>query len=157
VGVDVTDYYQTYFDTQFISRCNWYPLFYWTLEAALINSLIIYCDLTANTESTVEHSDFHLSIVHDHLQAGSPSTIKCFSSIPALQAITRSALSTLVGMYYLLEACILQYSYIHHLIGMRHQPSWSHQPKRWTLGPMLSILLPSMKLENILTNKQTTK
>jgi len=42
VGVDEADQYQTYFDTQLISRCNWYPLFYWILEIALTNSLIIY-------------------------------------------------------------------------------------------------------------------
>jgi hypothetical protein len=29
VGVDVADQYRTYFDTQLISRHNWYPLFYW--------------------------------------------------------------------------------------------------------------------------------
>jgi hypothetical protein len=28
VGVNVADQYQTYFDTQIISRCNWYPLCY---------------------------------------------------------------------------------------------------------------------------------
>jgi len=53
VGINVADQYRTYFDTQLISRCNWYPLFYWILETALINSLIIYQDLPANTECTV--------------------------------------------------------------------------------------------------------
>jgi hypothetical protein len=28
VGVDAAEQYQTYFDIQLISRCNWYPLFY---------------------------------------------------------------------------------------------------------------------------------
>jgi len=28
VGVDVADQYRTYFYTQLISRCNWYPIFY---------------------------------------------------------------------------------------------------------------------------------
>ena len=32
VGVDVADLYWTYFDTQLISRWNWYPLFNWILE-----------------------------------------------------------------------------------------------------------------------------
>jgi hypothetical protein len=45
VGVDEADRYQTYFDIQFISRCNFYPLLYWILEKALNNSLIIYRDL----------------------------------------------------------------------------------------------------------------
>jgi len=91
VGVDVADQYRTYFDTQLISRRNWYPLFYWILETALINSLIIYRDLPANKERTVDHFDFRLSIVHDLLQAGSPSTMKSSSRIPASQKITRSA------------------------------------------------------------------
>jgi len=91
VGVDVADQYRTYFDTQLISRCNWYPLFYCILKTALINSLIIYRDLPAIKERTVNHFDFCLSIVHDLLQAGSPSTMKSSSSIPASQKITRSA------------------------------------------------------------------
>jgi len=93
VGVDVADRYQTYFDTQLISRCNLYPLFYWILETALINSLIIYRDLPVNKEHTVEHFDFHPCIVHDHLPAGSPSTMKSSSGIPASQTITQSALT----------------------------------------------------------------
>jgi len=60
VGVDVADQYLSYFDTQLISRCNRYPLFYWILETALINSLIIYRDLPANKEHTVDHFDFRL-------------------------------------------------------------------------------------------------
>jgi hypothetical protein len=39
----------------------------------------------------VDHFDFRLSIVHDLLQAGSPSTMKSSSRIPASQKITRSA------------------------------------------------------------------
>jgi len=92
-GVDVADQYQTYFDTQLISRCNWYPLYYWILETALINSLIIYRDLLANKESTVEHFDFRLSIVPDLLQAGSQSMMKSSSCVPASQKITRPALA----------------------------------------------------------------
>jgi len=92
--VDVADLYRTYFDTQLISRCNLYPLFYWILETAFINSLIIYQDLPVNKERTVENFDFHLCIVHDHLPAGSPSTTKSSSRILASQNITRSAPAT---------------------------------------------------------------
>ena len=81
VGVYVADQYRTYFDTQLISRCNWYPLFYWILETALINSLIIYRDRPATKEHTVEHFDFRLSILRDLLQSGSPSTMKSSSRI----------------------------------------------------------------------------
>jgi len=91
VGVDVADQYWTDFDTQLISRRNWYPLFCWILETAVINSLIIYRDLPANTECTVDHLDFRLSIVRDLLQAGSPSTMKSSSRVPASQKLTRSA------------------------------------------------------------------
>jgi len=96
-GVDVADQYQTYFDTQLISRCNWYPLYYLILETALINSLIIYRDLPANKESTVEHFGFCLSIVPDLLQPGNQSTMKSSSRIPASQKITRPALAILVA------------------------------------------------------------
>ena len=91
VGVDVADQYRTYFDTQLISRHNWYPLFYWILETALINSLITYQDLHANKERTVDHFDFRLSIVCDLLQAGSRSTMESSTHIPASQQITRLA------------------------------------------------------------------
>jgi len=42
----------------------------------------------------VEHVDFHLSIVHDLLKAGSPSTMKRSSRIPASQNITQLAPAT---------------------------------------------------------------
>jgi len=91
VGVDVADQYQTNFDTQLIWRCNWYPAFCWNQKTALIISLIIYRDLPSIKECTVNHIDFHLSIVRDLPQAGSPSTMKGFSHIPASQTITQSA------------------------------------------------------------------
>jgi len=91
VGVDVADQHRTYFDTQLISECNWYPVFYWILGTALINSLIIYWDLPANKERTVDHFDFCLSIVHDLLQAECRSTMKSSFCIPALQIITQLA------------------------------------------------------------------
>jgi hypothetical protein len=61
VGVDVADQYQIYFDTQLISRCNWYPLVYWILETALINSLILYRVLPGNIDIHVDHLNFHFS------------------------------------------------------------------------------------------------
>jgi len=81
-------------DTQLISRHNWHPLFFWILETAHINSLIIYPVLPANKENTVEHFDFCLSIVFDLLQAGSLSTMKSSLCIPASHKITRSAPAT---------------------------------------------------------------
>jgi len=94
VGVDEADWYRIYFDIQLISRCTSYPVFYWILETALINSLIIYRDLPVNKDCTVEHFDFCPSIVHDLLQAGCPSTMKSSSCILASQKISRSAPAT---------------------------------------------------------------
>jgi hypothetical protein len=90
VGVDVADQYQTYFDTQLISRHNLYPLLYWILETTLINSLIIYRNLPANTERTLDYFNIHLSIVHDLPQAGRPLTMKSSSHILASLKIALS-------------------------------------------------------------------
>jgi len=115
VGVEVADQYRTYFDTQLISRHNWYPLFYWILETALINSLIICQDLPANKECTVDHFDFRLSIVRDLLQAGSSSAMKSSSRIPASQKITRSAPPTHVEIL-IARSLYSKYRYIRVLI-----------------------------------------
>jgi hypothetical protein len=61
---------------------------------ALINSLIITRDLQANEKHTVEYFDFCLSIVHDILQAGSPSRMTSSSCIPTRPKITRSTPAT---------------------------------------------------------------
>jgi len=90
----MADHDRAYFDTQLISRCNWYPLFYWILETALINSLIIYWDLPSNKEHTVQHFDFCLSIVRNLLQAASPSTMINSLRNPTSQEITRSVPTT---------------------------------------------------------------
>jgi len=56
----------------------------------LINSVIIYLDFPATLKSTVGHFDFHLSIVHDLLQAGSASTMNSSSHILTSKSITWS-------------------------------------------------------------------
>jgi hypothetical protein len=71
VGVDVADWYWADFDTQLVSSCNLYPLFYWILETALINSLIIYQGHPVNLELTGKHFDFHSCIMYDLVQAAS--------------------------------------------------------------------------------------
>jgi len=78
---------------QLMSSYNWYLHFYWIRVTAHINSLIIYRDLPANKESTVEHFDILLSIVSDLLQTGSQSTMKSSLHVPASQKITRLALA----------------------------------------------------------------
>jgi len=52
---------------------------------------IINRHLPANNKHTVDHFDFRLSIVHELLQAGSPSRMKRSSCIRAPQKITPSA------------------------------------------------------------------
>jgi len=126
VGEDVADQYRTYFDTQLISRHNQYPLFHWILETALINSLIIYQNQPANKECTVDHFDFCYSIVHDLLQAGSPSTMKSSSHIPASQKITRSAPPTQSALPPLPTRQVTKHTPLPHcqkVPGM-HSPLW---------------------------------
>ena len=94
VGVDVADQYRTYFDTQLISRRNWYPLFYWILETALINSLIIYRDLPDNKSKHIDHFDFCLSIVRALLDADSTPTKKNSTRAAASSNITRAVSAT---------------------------------------------------------------
>jgi len=66
-----------------------------------MNSLIINQDHSANYEYNVDHIDFLLSIVHDNLQTGCPSTMNCSLDFLASQNITwlspatQSALPTL--------------------------------------------------------------
>jgi len=88
LGVYVVNQYRTYFHTQLMFRYNWYPILYWILETAIVNSLIIYRDLQAYKEHTVEYFVFWLCIVCDLLQAGSPPIIKSSSYIPASQKLT---------------------------------------------------------------------
>ena len=67
VGVDVADQYRTYYDTQLTSQRNWYSLFYWVLETALINCLIIYRD---TKEEEIEHLDFRLEVAWGLIEEG---------------------------------------------------------------------------------------
>lgn len=45
VGVNVAEQYRCYYSTQLITHRNWFPIFFWILETALINSFIIYPNL----------------------------------------------------------------------------------------------------------------
>jgi hypothetical protein len=93
---------------------------------APINTLLIYHDIPANTEHTVEHFDFRLSIVHDILQAGSPSTMKSSSRILASQKITWSAPATKSAFHPLPTRKVTKHTPIHHsrkAPGM-HSPLW---------------------------------
>ena len=60
-GVDIADQYRCYYDTQLTSFRTWYPMFFWALDTAIINSFIIFRDLTtSSTPQTLDHKDFRL-------------------------------------------------------------------------------------------------
>jgi len=126
VCVDVANQYLTYYDIQLRFRCNWYPLFNWILQTAFINSIIIYQDFPANQECTVELFGIHLSFVHDILQAGSASTMKSSSCIPASQKITQLAPTTQSALPPLPTRPVSKHTTLPHnrkVPGM-HSPLW---------------------------------
>jgi len=58
-GVDiVADQYWSYYDTQLISQRTWFPIFFWLLDTALINSFIMYSDLGIS----LEHKEFRIQV-----------------------------------------------------------------------------------------------
>ena len=57
-GVDIADQYRSYYDTQLISQRTWFPIFFWLLDTALINSFIMYSDL----DKSLEHKEFRIQV-----------------------------------------------------------------------------------------------
>ena len=57
-GVDIADQYRSYYDTQLISRRTWFPIFFWLVDTALINSFIIHSDL----DKSLEHKEFRIQV-----------------------------------------------------------------------------------------------
>ena len=57
-GVDIADQYQSYYDTQLISRRTWFPIVFWLLDTTLINSFIMYSDL----DLSLEHTEFRIQV-----------------------------------------------------------------------------------------------
>jgi len=57
-GVDIADQYWSYYDTQLISLCTWFPIFFWLLDTALINSFIMY----SNHGISLEHKEFRIQV-----------------------------------------------------------------------------------------------
>ena len=60
VGVDVADQYRSYYSVQLVTQRNWFPIFFWVLETALINSFLIYSDILGCLEIT--HKDFRMQV-----------------------------------------------------------------------------------------------
>ena len=57
-GVDIADQYRSYYNTQLISRRTWFPIFFWLVDTALINSFIIYSDW----DKSLEHKEFRIQV-----------------------------------------------------------------------------------------------
>ena len=57
-GVDIADQYRSYYDTQLISQRTWFPIFFWLVDTALINSFIMYSDL----DKSLEHKEFRIQV-----------------------------------------------------------------------------------------------
>ena len=49
-GVDIADQRRSYYHTQLRSCRNWYPLFFWLLETAIINLFILYRLIKLNSK-----------------------------------------------------------------------------------------------------------
>lgn len=54
-GVDITDQRRSYYYTQLRTCRNWYPLFFWLLDTAIINSFILYRLINSNSKSKVSN------------------------------------------------------------------------------------------------------
>jgi hypothetical protein len=44
-GVDTADQLKSYYDTQLITRRNWFPIFFWSLDTILSNTYLIHKDI----------------------------------------------------------------------------------------------------------------
>jgi len=55
-GVDIADQRRSYYHTQLRTCRNWYPLFFWLLDTAIINSFILYRLITLNSKPNESHS-----------------------------------------------------------------------------------------------------
>jgi len=124
-----------------IQFTNWNS---WILAfLALINSLIMYQNLAANKVPTVEHFDFPLSIVRDLLQAGSSSTKKSFSHIPASKKITWPAPTTHSAMPLLPTQIVSKYTPILlcQIVPGMYSPLWMERIVSFTRGEEVMVVV----------------
>ncbi|KAI3655350.1 hypothetical protein MP638_002350, partial [Amoeboaphelidium occidentale] len=63
-GVDIADQMRSNYSTQRTHRRTWLPLFYWCLDTALINAMLIMKLSNPN----MEHKDFRMSVAASLLQ-----------------------------------------------------------------------------------------
>lgn len=67
-GVDIAYQYRSYFDTYLMTFKTWFPIFFWALDTALVNSYIIYRDL--DTYESIKNKEFCLLVAWDLILEG---------------------------------------------------------------------------------------
>lgn len=67
-GVDIADHYRSYYDTQLSTFRTWFPIFFWVLDTALVNSYIIFRD--HNIGHVMERKQFRLEVAWDLILEG---------------------------------------------------------------------------------------
>ena len=60
-GVDIADQRRMYYNTQIATRRNWFPLFFWLLDTAIVNSYLV-CKTAG---SKADHNDSRLELAWD--------------------------------------------------------------------------------------------
>ena len=64
-GVDIADQYHSYYDTQLTTFRTWFPIFFWALDTALINSYIAFSD-----SKVIAYKEFRLEVAWDLILEG---------------------------------------------------------------------------------------
>lgn len=64
-GVDLSDQYRSFYDTQFTSRRAWVPLFFWLLDTTIVNAFLI----SKLADSPLTHRDFRLKLAWGLMEA----------------------------------------------------------------------------------------
>ena len=64
-NVDIADQYRSYYDTQLTSFRTWFPIFFWALDTALINSYIAFSD-----SKVIAYKEFLLEVAWDLILEG---------------------------------------------------------------------------------------
>ena len=54
--LDIADQRRSYYHTQLCTCHNWYPLFFWLLDTAIINSFILYRLISLNSKPKESNS-----------------------------------------------------------------------------------------------------
>lgn len=71
-GVDIANQYRSYASTQIIAYRTWYPLFFWLLDCATINSFLVSRDIFQETDNPVltNHRRFRIRLAWNLVTLG---------------------------------------------------------------------------------------